>query len=150
MMVRRATYDDVDAAVALGEQHHAESEQRWLPFVPERLAAYARQFIDDDDKLALVAVSAKGEVVGYMGAFLAPYIFCEEMQAADLMVFVTPEYRGSTAALRLIRAYAAWAQSMGALEATLALRSNVNVERAGRFYQKLGFEQHTPSYVMRF
>jgi hypothetical protein len=32
----------------------------------------------------------------------------------------------------------------------MALRANISVERTGRFYEKLGFAQSVPHYVMRF
>lgn len=150
MKIREATYDDIHDAVALGAQHHAESHQSWLPFAPEKLAAYARQFIDSPDCLAVVAVNAQDRVVGYMGAYVAPYFFCDELQAADLLVFVSRQYRGSSAAYRLIRAYMKWAEAKGVREATLGLRANINIERTGRFYEKMGFRQSIPHYAMRF
>jgi ribosomal protein S18 acetylase RimI-like enzyme len=150
MRVRAATDEDIPAVVALGARNHVESHFRWLPYEPEKLAAYARQFVKDEDKLGVVAESAKGEVVGYMAAFVSPYFFCDELQAADLLLYVVPEYRGSSAAIRLIRAYTTWAQAMGAREATLALRANIDIEKTGGFYRKLGFRQTVPHYAMRF
>lgn len=150
MIVREATYADIPHAIAIGAIHHAESLWRARPYDPLKLEETALHAIDDPDWLALVATLDNGQVVGYLAAFLTEFFFNREKQASDLMVFVSPSYRGSRAAVQLIRAYKAWAKSKGAREAVLGLRIGANVERTGRFYRKLGFQQEVPIYVTRF
>lgn len=150
MIVREATYADIPHGLAIGALNHAESIWRDRPYDPVKLEATARQAIDDPDWLALVATLDNGQVIGYMIAFLTEFFFNKDKQACDLLVFVSPGHRGSRAALRLIRAYKAWAKSQGAREAILGLRIGTNLERTGRFYRKIGFHQEVPIYVTRF
>lgn len=150
MIVREATYADIPHALAIGALNHAESIWRDRPFDPEKLEQTAQQAIDDPDWLALVATLDGGQVVGYMAAFLTEFFFNREKQACDLLVFVSPSHRGSRAAIQMIRAYKAWAKSKGAKEAVLGLRIGSSIERTGRFYRKLGFQQEVPIYVTRF
>jgi hypothetical protein len=58
MRIRPGTPADVWDCVALGVQNHFESHFRDLPYVPEKVEAYFRSFIENDDCLGLVAVNA--------------------------------------------------------------------------------------------
>jgi GNAT superfamily N-acetyltransferase len=52
-------------------------------------------------------------------------------------MYVTPQYRGTGVAERLVRTVAEWARSEGV--DTLGLHVTITVERAKAFYEKLGF-----------
>ena len=70
----------------------------------------------------------------------AVHYACELVQASDLAFFVHPDYRGGTAALRLVDGYRAWAHSIGA-EPSIGLNTGVQPERTARLLAALGADQ---------
>lgn len=76
---------------------------------------------------------------GFMTAFLSPYSFSRTIVAVHDILYVSPEARGSLAAIRLVRFFQAWARDNGAWMAMIAQHTNIEPERTTRFYNRMGF-----------
>ena len=82
-----------------------------------------------------------------LGAFMVTERYWNrDLISSDLMLYVRHEFRGSTAALRLIRAYEQWAMSYQVKEINLGISTGYEVERTAQFYQKLGHKPLATSY----
>lgn len=140
MLVRPATSADVDAIVALGERMHEESAYAFLPYEREKVRGVIQRFIDQPETEFGRVAESGGRVVAMFGGYLTRYFFCHETLACDMVLFVDPEFRGGTAAARLIRAFRDWARERGAREVALGTSTNVHPEATGRFYEKMGLD----------
>lgn len=139
-MIRNATRDDIPRLVELGRMMHMESP-RFRPFkyLGGQVSSMLEYLIDNDNGLVLVAQHADG-IVGGLMAMAMPHYACELMQASDLALFVHPDYRGGSAALRLVGGYREWAESIGA-EPSIGLNTGVQPERTAQLLAALGGEQ---------
>jgi GNAT superfamily N-acetyltransferase len=136
--VRAPKPADLPALLALAQRMHAEGAYSFLPFDPKKVALLFVACGAMKDHFAAVA-DRGGAPVGFLGGKLATYPFCNETLATDLGFFVAPEHRASTAAVRLLRAFRAWAKERGAREVSLGVSSGVDVERIGALYERMGF-----------
>ena len=87
------------------------------------------------------------QCVGF-GAFVVnPSFFGHDRTASDLILYVVPEKRGSTIALRILNQYEKWAMSQNVTEISLCIGSGINVENTGKFYEALGYQKESVVYV---
>lgn len=146
MKVRSLRAADIGAALALGEAMHAESPTwRERPFSPTKLRAFASQALGEPDWAVFMAWNQHDHPIGLMAGFVTEDWFGPGKFAADLALYVVPESRGSTAAIRLIFAFEGWAEQRGASEIRVGVSTGIRLEQADGFYRKAGF---TPNGVM--
>lgn len=149
VVVRPVGPDDLDRLVELGERMHGEGAFAFLPFDREKVRRFAARYVSGaPDRLGLAA-EIDGRIVGMFAGNLSEYFFCQEKIACDALLYVEPEFRGASAAGRLIRAFRAWAIERGAREVCLGTSNQVQTEAAGRFYEVLGFKKAGGVYKER-
>jgi GNAT superfamily N-acetyltransferase len=137
-MIRNATREDLPALVELGRQMAAESPRySRLRYSACKVEALLGKMIDSPDGFVMLA-EADGVAVGVMAAFVSAHWMSDDLMASDFGLYMLPEHRGGTAAMRMARAYIAWARARGALDISLGISTNVNSEQTARFYSALG------------
>lgn len=131
----------VPELVALVRAMHAEAGRADLPFAEARAKATFAAAIDDEHGAycVLIARSSQGEPAGFLfGTITRPW-FSEALIAHDHALFVSPSWRGSSAALKLLRVFRRWAVKRNAAVLNISQRSGVEMERFGRFMERQGF-----------
>jgi GNAT superfamily N-acetyltransferase len=147
--VRPLGADDIDRLVELGERMHGEGAFSFLPFEREKVRRFAARYASPaPDRLGLAA-EIDGRIVGMFAGNLSEYFFCREKIACDLLLYIEPEFRGTSAAGRLVRAFRAWAIERGAREVCLGTSNQVQEAATGRFYEVLGFKRAGGIYKER-
>lgn len=147
-MIRSATPDDIPRMIELGRAMHGESPVFCrLRFDADKLAATISNAIASAAGFAYVAEQG-AEVVGGMLAVITPHYFSHDLVACDLALFMAPEHRGGMAAVRLINAYAKWAEYHGAVLTQLGVMAGVNVDKTEALLHRLGW--HRTGLVMEF
>lgn len=144
MEIRKATIDDLPELIRLGRAMHEESPRfRDWAFADEKAAALAQNIVGGAG-LALVAVK-DGEVIGMLASVVAEHFFSYAPYAADLVVYVTPAHRGSSACYRMVRQ---WDQACSevVVESVLGISTDVAPERTRKLYEKLGYK--LSGYIM--
>jgi RimJ/RimL family protein N-acetyltransferase len=141
--VRRATVADIEALVELARELHAEAPTyRDEPFEPVVLQRWLLQRIGStmlvDDNAVFVAVR-DGAILGVLIGMVVPRWFNRLRIAAELTLYVKPEYRGGRTLPALVRAFKAWAKEQGATKATLGISTGIQAERTVRAYARMGF-----------
>ena len=146
MSIRRATVDDLDAIVDMG--------QRFIAFGPlgkyvtadrEQLRAGVAAFLQVG---AWFLAEINGRTVGMLACAVAPMWFAPHILVAhELAWWVDEEARGSSAAIRLVRAYEEWAHEQGAHVVAMSQLVAENGEQVGRMLRKLGYEPSEMTYV---
>lgn len=149
MNVREATAEDFPAMIEMGRAMHEESEFRFLPFDEGKLVDLGREYVSDPYKLLLVCIDSEGRTVGMFAGYLSTYYFCNERLACELFWYVKPESRGTSAAVRMLKAFAYWAQGNKAREMSVGISTGVGVDAFGRMLERMGFAFRGGNYKMR-
>jgi GNAT superfamily N-acetyltransferase len=149
MIVRTLRREDIDRLVPMGRRMHGETAYSFLPFDEDKIRQLMGGIIERPDAWCGLVAEDCGKPVGMLGGYLTTYFFCDEKLACDLILFVEPEWRGSSAAARLIRAFREWAVERGARELCLSVSTGACAGAIGRFYRGLGFAQVGGVYKLR-
>lgn len=136
-MIRKATHADLPRLLELGAMMHAESRFRVLRWNPEKLGRLLEDLIHGEHGFVWVS-EKQGDVIGVAVGILLPHWCSDDLTFNDLAVFVVPEHRGGTSAMRLVRAMVTWARTMGAALITLGVSTGVHAEQTGKLFEALG------------
>lgn len=94
------------------------------------------------DALAIFALDSAGLPAGCFCGTLARLPFAPHIVGArDAILYVLPKYRGSTAALKLVKTFETWAKNRGASRIYLSQSTNIEPEKTALLYEKLGYKQ---------
>lgn len=146
--IRKATTADLGAMVALAESMHMESPRfRVFRFLPDRLRTTLVNLLDMEHGCALVA-DHDGEIIGALAAVAYPHFSLDVLQACDLGLFMAPQNRGGTTAVRLVNAYLKWAKEIGA-EPSIGINTGVQPHRTERLLSSMGAEQTGTTWTWR-
>lgn len=140
MILSEIKREDRPDIIVMAKAMHAESPSysKW-PFVPRLVSAWIDMCLDVPDWRCIIAREDDGEPVGFMAVGMANMIFSTEKTSDDLSLYVRPEKRGGTAALRLVKEMARWSKERGAVELRLGITTDVDELKTVRFLEKLGF-----------
>lgn len=139
MIIRRLEQLDIPDIIRLGGRMHEESQYGVLAYSPERVADKCYQVTVNLHMFGVVAYS-DGSIIGMMGGQVYQYDYGDELIATDILVYVSPAYRGSMAFIKMVRKYVAWAKEQGAKLVFLSQTTGVNQESVSSLYQRLGFK----------
>lgn len=139
MLIRWMTIEDLSIAIAMGSSMHKESWFSEFDYADEKLQGLWDITETYPDMYCKYVAEDKGELVGMFVGMCAEHYFGYDKIASDLLLYVTPEARGGTAAPRLIKAYEKWALASGAKEIHVGVSTGVNEDRTVKLYEKLGF-----------
>ena len=134
--IRKAAKEDIETMLDYGALMHKESDYQDLPFDRDYCRVFLLSAIDDS-RYGCFLADENQKVIGGILAFSAPFFFCSAKRTFDLYVYVAADYRGTRAALLLVRSYEMWAESIGAVRAYLG--SSTGTEITDAFYPRLGY-----------
>ena len=113
---------------------------RATPIDDRKLADYIAKVIRSSEHAVLLHESAAGIDGIYIG-MLVQQFFTFEITAMDVLFYVRPERRGSRAAVRLFRAFKAWAKSSGAKSIQVGTMTGIAPARTAKFYRGMGLDE---------
>lgn len=96
----------------------------------------------------LIAEEA-GRIIGMMGGFVAEHFFGHDRIASDYVLYVKPEHRRGTAAVRLIRTFEKWAAEQGVRAIQPGVTTGVANDRVRDLYVRLGYEPNGYTLIKR-
>lgn len=147
MKVREMSQGDVYRALSLAAAMHQESWFRHFDFdVNKALSIWDRK-VAQPNRWCLFVAEDQDKLVGVFAGCAFEHFFGTDLVASDLILYVDPEHRGSSAAPRLIKAYEQWARGVGVKEIQLGVSTGVQPERTLRLFEKLGFGD--TAYMLR-
>lgn len=139
MKVRRAELDDIGNLVELLKVMGDESPV-YSKFKPD----YARQYrvfmrmILSPETIVLITEDKTGMFIGH----IEDALWFDGTYAWEDILFVLPEFRKSSRAVTLMKAFEEWAKENKTVEMRLGLTTEVEVESTFDFFERLGY---TPS-----
>lgn len=145
MTIRHATPADARTIADLGAAMHATSSFADMDYSAETVERFVHGLIESD-QFAVVA-EQDGKVFGLMLGAVTESWFGGSKVANDFALYVTPEHRGSSAAVRMVQQFVGWALSRGAKQ----IRPGVSTGSATavRMYERMGFECVGACFVLR-
>jgi len=146
-IVTEITVADIPGIIHLAARMHEESIYSAFDFNPQKVADRCWQIIESESMIGMVA-TRYGKAIGMMGGYVVPYEYGEGLVASDILVYVSPEYRGSRAFIRMVRMYAEWAKSKGASFIFLNQTSGISPDLTSELYQRLGLVVCGSNHVM--
>jgi GNAT superfamily N-acetyltransferase len=130
MIFRPATLADADLIVALVERM-VYGTAIAIPNPAKVQRIIAKNYLEcvfDGDVLA-----------GFMAGHVGETFLNSEVNAYDNGLFIAPEYRGGSAAVKLIKNFEAWAKTQGAQNVWLSQSVGQNQEKTLHFFERLGY-----------
>lgn len=137
--IRAVEAGDIDAIMVMARAMHAESPRyNHIPFI-DADALQAIKFTVQNDS-ARVA-EEDGKLIGMIGGVKVNYFFNHSASyTTDMVVYVAPDKRGSSVALRLIRTFEAWSEAQpDVVDTILGVSTEIEAERTVLVYQRLGY-----------
>lgn len=138
MIIRPVRKEDTEQVIDMGARMHEESAYAFLPFDRGKVRSLILSYLENPKTHCGLVAEESHKLIGMLGGYVSPYFFCSELVACDMVLFVDQDFRGSSAAPRLIRAFRQWALKRGARELCLGISTNINTERTGKFYERMG------------
>lgn len=135
-MIRLADKHDLSCLLDMAREMHAASAYKNIEFVPNMTRNFLDFVVEGEDYIALVA-EVEATPVGAIIGCISPYFFNPALRICDLSFYVRPEWRGSTAAPRLLKHYEKLAKERGCRESYLGVSTGDGA--AGAFYQGMGY-----------
>lgn len=151
MKLRAATYEDIPQMIELGRTVYGESRFSHLEYNADKLRNGLQHLIylhTEGSHLCLLAENTAGQIIGGFVGGLEEYFFTSDKSANSILIWVDPQYRGSSAALKFIDVFKQWAIKKGAKELNIVVSSGVRIGSTDRFVRRLGFTQTGGNYAM--
>ncbi|MFH0724842.1 MAG: GNAT family N-acetyltransferase [Pseudomonadota bacterium] len=149
MLIRPIRHHDIDEVLDLGAAMHEESAYRLLPYHRRKVRRLAEVYTSGHEAYCGLVAEEEEKIIAMFGGYVTDYFFCDERIACDMVLFVDRRFRGGTAAFRLIRAFRRWAETRKVREICLSISTEVNTERTGRLYERLGLLRVGAIYKQR-
>lgn len=123
----------------LGKDMHAESVYKDLDYDYTKLMEIGNHLDRKEDGWFGVRIKLGHEIVAFFIGYETPYFFSQDRIAQELLLYVKPQYRGSSYAIRLIKAFEKWAKSIGVKKMLMSTSTKVKEEQTMRLFEKLGY-----------
>jgi len=134
VIIQTLTNDEFDEFYSLVEFMVKEAE--FKDAEPDRQMIW--NMCQSPDGVVFLAKN-EGKLVGFLAALKQRYFFSPKERVTDMGFYVLPDYRGTTAALRLILAVEDWAKKHGISDVYMGQTTAVDMDRTLKFYNHLGY-----------
>ena len=142
--VREATKEDLFEILMLGYEFIKEGPDHLKPFEKDLVEERLINAIDNEDYVVLV-LDVNGSLEGSLiGACIAPWMMSEKF-AVELAWFVRKSSRDGRGAIKLVKAYEAWAKSKGVTK--VCMSDLTKLQGLGKLYNRLGYSLTETSYI---
>lgn len=147
-MIRRAEIKDIDDLAEMGKRFFAYSA--FADIIPldeeELIKGICRVF---DSGIIFVAVKEDKLVGAICGVVAQPWFAHNVKMATELAWWMDDEYRGTTLAIGLLRAFESWAHENGAQAISMSDLKVDGTYPAGPLFERLGYEIAERAHVRR-
>jgi len=139
MRLEDFSLNNLGDVLRLGAQMHAEGAYSTVEFdVAVTAHCVFEMVIKSPDGFGLIAYAGETPVAMLAGG-ISTYFFSRKRKAFDHVWFVIPEHRGKRTAVLLLRRFLEWARERGASEVFMGITTDIEPEKTGRLFEKLGF-----------
>jgi GNAT superfamily N-acetyltransferase len=138
MLVRLALEEDVEDIVRMAELNSVISK---VMFNPERVRDTFRDYLDTANPTFFVCEGEGRKLAGFLEATINDYDYRDGIFVCQKVLFVSPENRGTRAAVYLTKHLIAWARLLDAVEIVGGNDNGYQSERTAKFLEHFGFRK---------
>jgi len=138
---------DIEAMITLGRRLLAESRFRDLPYDEARLRQVGQYGLTHGNPGLLIA-ERDGHMQGMAVVVIGEHFFSSAKTATIQLLYVTPEARGGSAAVKLLKAIRRVAANVQVHDLHLNVTTGIEPAKTDRFLRRLGFRQTGGNYVL--
>ena len=80
------------------------------------------------------------KIVGFLAVVKTTYFFSTRPKISDIGFYVKPKYRGSSSAVKLLKALENWAKENNISDIAIGQTTAVDMEKTQQFYNRLGYK----------
>ena len=134
--IREATEEDVFDILILAKEFSKEAPKshKWNKDKTEQFILSAMQ----NTNMTILVIDADGEIEGALVGLISELYMSHTVQATELAWFVSKDYRGKPASIRLVKTFEKWAKDKGAMQIGMGDISGIsNLEK---LYTRLGYK----------
>ena len=141
--IRTATPDDVFDILILAKEFSKEapSSHKWNKDKTEQFLVSALQ----NTNMEIFVIDVGGEIEGALVGLLSELYMSHTVQATELAWFVSKDYRGKPASIRLMKAFEKWAKESGANQ--VGMGDIEGISSLENLYNRLGYERAETVYL---
>lgn len=141
--IRTATPDDVFDILILAKEFSKEAPQshKWNKEKTEQFILSALQ----NTNMTIFVIDVDGEIEGALVGLLSELYMSYTVQATELAWFVSKDYRGKPASLKLIKAFEKWAKESGANQ--VGMGDIEGISSLEKLYNRLGYKRAETVYL---
>jgi GNAT superfamily N-acetyltransferase len=148
--IRSASPIDWPKVMHLALVMHAESRFSKFQLNKEKLQkTIEEQSNNPRVACCLLAENSDGTVVGMLLGYTVDLFFTDVRIAQDRVFFVLPEFRGCSAAVRLLTAFRKWAENRNVQEININMSVAIDMPRFERFMTHMGFTNCGSNFYYR-
>lgn len=140
MKIRFAQEEDIPTILEMCEAVSAESRFSRYGLNKEKVNAVIASMMSSQGKVCiLLAQRTDGAIAGLLAGYVTDFFFCDAIVAQDRLFYVRPEYRGSSAAVKLLMAFRRWAENHQAHELSINMSVGIDMARFNKLMVRMGF-----------
>ena len=141
--IRTATPDDVFDILILAKEFSKEapSSHKWDKDKTEQFLVSSL----NNTNMEIFVIDVDGEIEGALVGLLCELYMSHTVQATELAWFVSKDYRGKPASIRLMKAFEKWAKESGANQ--IGMGDIEGISSLENLYTRLGYEKAETVYL---
>lgn len=139
MLVRLALESDFDRLVELGRMNAEETKSEHV-FSERRAREVLAEYLKTANPTFFV-VEDRRRVIGFLMAGMYLYDHRDGFYTTQRVLFVSPENRGTRAAVLLMKELVRWSKRLGAAEIKGGNDNGFKSDRTARFLEHFGFKR---------
>ena len=141
-MITRYDASFKDIALKLGRAIHEESRYKNFDYSEKKIL----RLLENPAVFCAFSI-VDHKPIGFFLGIVQQVWFSETKYGFDLGLYILPEHRGGTHAVRLIRAFEQFCKEQGCAEITLSSSAEISTALAEKLYKKLGY--HNCGFISR-
>ena len=138
MLVRLALEEDIEDIVRMAEMNSITSK---VALDPDRVRETFYSYLDTAHPTFFVCEGDGRKLIGFLEATINDYDYRSGIFVCQKVLFVSPENRGTRAAVHLTKHLIAWAKLLNAVEIVGGNDNGYQSERTARFLEHFGFRR---------
>jgi len=144
MMVRHATLSDFPEVCRMARDFHASTEYRQIPFDEASCYLLFQSALESDT----VFVSENGEVNGFILGLPFPCPLNRMVtMVSEMAWWVDPEYRNTSAGIRLLQSLERAAKAYGSMSLTMICLESMEPDKVQGIYERMGYKQTERAFM---
>lgn len=136
------TLADVDDIVVLTRMQ-VEETISYMDYEEDVVRHYATYFANNvyDNTKVYITRDQDGEAVGYLVAYVRPYLFQRGLSVGQEVVYVIPERRDGRIFVQLMQTLDKLAEDKGAKECYAGIANGVKIDGIMKWFKRKGYEK---------